>query len=39
MTQTAIILGANPETAKQELNDVVQFEMRLANVSLNINYY
>lgn len=33
MTQTAILLGANKETASRELEDVVKFEMKLANVS------
>lgn len=32
MTQTAILLGANKETASRELEDVVKFEMKLANV-------
>lgn len=32
MTQTAVLLGANPETASSELKDVVKFEMKLANV-------
>lgn len=32
MTQTAILLGANAETASEELQDVVKFEMKLANV-------
>ncbi|XP_037931990.1 neprilysin-1-like [Teleopsis dalmanni] len=34
MTQTAILLGADPETATQELNEVVQFEINLVNASL-----
>lgn len=34
MTQIAIILGANRETASQELKEVVDFEKRLANVSI-----
>lgn len=34
MTQIAILLGANPETASNELQEVVKFEMRLANVML-----
>lgn len=33
MTQTAILLGADPKTATQELDDVIKFETRLANVS------
>lgn len=33
MTQTAILLGANKDTASRELEDVVKFEMKLANVS------
>lgn len=32
MTQIAIIMGANPETASSELEDVVNFEIKLANV-------
>lgn len=34
MTKVAILLGANPETAAKELDDVVQFEIRLVNASL-----
>jgi hypothetical protein len=33
MTQTAILLGANSENASKELELVVKFEMKLANVS------
>lgn len=33
MTQTAILLGANSESASKELEHVVKFEMKLANVS------
>lgn len=33
MTQTAILLGANTENASKELELVVKFEMKLANVS------
>lgn len=33
MTQTAVLLGANPENAFKELDHVVKFEMKLANVS------
>lgn len=36
MTQTAILLGANKETASRELEDVVKFEMKLANVSFSL---
>lgn len=36
MTQTAILLGADPSKAGEELQDVVKFEMKLANVSLLI---
>lgn len=36
MTQTAVLLGgANPEKAAMELDQVVKFEMKLANVSKN----
>ncbi|XP_055711716.1 neprilysin-1 [Phlebotomus papatasi] len=34
MTQVAVLLGANPETASKELQEVVKFEMKLANASL-----
>lgn len=34
MTQIALLLGANPKTANIELEDVVKFEINLANVSL-----
>lgn len=37
MTQTAVLLGANPDTASSELKDVVKFEMKLANVRVYIN--
>jgi neprilysin len=33
MTQSAILLGASPENAAKELDHVVKFEMKLANVS------
>lgn len=33
MTQTAILLGADPATAGQELESVLSFEVKLANVS------
>jgi neprilysin len=33
MTQTAILLGANAENAARELEHVVMFEKKLANVS------
>lgn len=33
MTQTAVLLGANVENAFKELDHVVKFEMKLANVS------
>lgn len=33
MTQTAILLGANADVAGEELQEVVKFEMKLANVS------
>jgi hypothetical protein len=33
MTQTAILLGANTENAAKELELVVKFEIKLANVS------
>ena len=39
MTQTAILLGANKETASSELEDVVKFEMKLANVSPSVFVY
>lgn len=32
MTQTAILLGADPETASNELDSVLSFEIKLANV-------
>lgn len=32
MTQIAVILGANPDTAATELEEVVKFEIKLANV-------
>ena len=38
MTQTAILLGANKETASRELEDVVKFEMKLANVSSSFSF-
>lgn len=34
MTQTAILMGANATTAKQELNDVLQLEIQLVNATL-----
>ena len=34
MTQTAILMGANPVTASQELNDVLQLEVKLVNATL-----
>lgn len=34
MTQTAILLGANAESAAKELEHVVMFEKKLANVSI-----
>ncbi|TMW44886.1 hypothetical protein DOY81_010034, partial [Sarcophaga bullata] len=34
MTQTAILMGANPVTAAQELNDVLQLEVKLVNATL-----
>lgn len=33
MAQVAVLLGANATTAEDELEEVVQFEKRLANVS------
>jgi membrane metallo-endopeptidase-like protein 1 len=33
MTNIAVLLGANKTTAKEELQEVVEFERRLANVS------
>lgn len=33
MTQSAVLLGANSEIASKELEHVVKFEMKLANVS------
>jgi neprilysin len=33
MTQTAILLGASAENAQRELDHVVKFETKLANVS------
>lgn len=32
MTEIAILLGANAETAGAELQEVIKFEMKLANV-------
>lgn len=32
MTEIAILLGANAETAGTELQEVIKFEMKLANV-------
>lgn len=34
MTKTAILLGANPETASKELENVLDFEVLLANATL-----
>ncbi|XP_061393727.1 neprilysin-1 [Musca vetustissima] len=34
MTQTAILMGANATTAKEELNDVLQLEVQLVNATL-----
>lgn len=34
MVQSAVLLGADPETASEELQDVVKFEMQLANVTI-----
>lgn len=34
MVSIAVLLGANPTTAEKELQDVVKFEMQLANASL-----
>uniref|UniRef100_W8BVC8 Membrane metallo-endopeptidase-like 1 n=1 Tax=Ceratitis capitata TaxID=7213 RepID=W8BVC8_CERCA len=34
MTQTAILLGASPATAGKELDEVLQFEIKLVNASL-----
>lgn len=36
MTQTAILLGADPVKAGEELQEVVKFEMKLANVSFSV---
>lgn len=36
MTEIAILLGANSETAGVELQDVIKFEMKLANVRSTI---
>lgn len=33
MTQIAVLLGADPEIATSDLQEVVNFEIRLANVS------
>lgn len=33
MTQSAVLLGANADVAAKELEQVVKFEMKLANVS------
>lgn len=38
MTQSAVLLGANPEVAAAELEEVVKFEMKLANVSNLTNF-
>jgi neprilysin len=35
MTQTAVLLGADSKTASKELEEVIKFETRLANVSSN----
>lgn len=37
MTQIAVLLGADPEIATSDLQEVVNFEIRLANVSLIIS--
>jgi membrane metallo-endopeptidase-like protein 1 len=34
MTEVALLLGADPKRASQELDQVLQLEKRLANVSL-----
>jgi membrane metallo-endopeptidase-like protein 1 len=34
MTEIAVLLGADPLTAPDELHRVIQFEKRLANVSI-----
>lgn len=34
MTQIAILLGANKTTAADELQEVIKFEIKLANVSI-----
>lgn len=39
MTEIAILLGANSETAGTELQEVIKFEMKLANVRLYTLYY
>ena len=38
MTNIAVLLGANKTTAKEELQEVVDFERRLANVSAQIGF-
>lgn len=35
MTKIAIILGADPATVSEDMQEVLDFETQLANVSLN----
>lgn len=35
-TDTAIKFGADPEVAKNDMRDMVDFEIKLANVSVNL---
>lgn len=37
MVSIAVLLGANATTAEKELQDVVKFEMQLANVRILLN--
>lgn len=39
MTQIAILLGASAENATQDLEHVVMFEKKLANVSRNLRQF
>lgn len=38
MTNVAVLLGANPQTAAEEFNRVINLEKQLANVRLSLTF-
>lgn len=38
MIDSATLLGADPETAKKEMRDVLEFQTKVANVSFQENF-